>query len=44
MKDLIEARGSDVYDVLAYVAFSTETQTRWDRVKYANTEINAICR
>ncbi|MFQ3248055.1 MAG: type I restriction enzyme R subunit [Arenicella sp.] len=39
MKDLIEARGSDVYDVLAYVAFSAETQTRWDRVKHANTEI-----
>jgi len=44
MKDLIDARGRDIYDVLAYVAFCIETQTRWDRVKHANTEINAIYR
>ena len=35
MKDLIGARDSDVYDVLAYVAFESETQTREGRANYA---------
>ena len=32
MKDLIDAKHSDVYDVLAYVAYATETCTRTERV------------
>jgi type I restriction enzyme R subunit len=39
MKDLIGARDSDVYDVLAYVAFESETETREDRATYAIEEI-----
>ena len=35
MRDLIGARDSDVYDVLAYVAFESETQTREGRANYA---------
>jgi len=35
MKDLIEARDSDVYDVLAHVAYAAETQTRQQRVDHA---------
>tara|TARA_R110002167_G_scaffold195635_1_gene398393 strand:- start:1792 stop:4245 length:2454 start_codon:yes stop_codon:yes gene_type:complete len=40
MKDLIDAKDSDVYDVLAYVAYAAETQTRADRVKLAKPAIN----
>tara|TARA_B110000908_G_C10034298_1_gene348840 strand:+ start:206 stop:724 length:519 start_codon:yes stop_codon:yes gene_type:complete len=32
MKDLIDAKHSDVYDVLAYVAYDAETRTRTERV------------
>ncbi len=35
MKDLIEAQDSDVYDVLAYVAYATETRTRQQRAEHA---------
>ena len=31
MKDLIDAKHSDVYDVLAYVAYAAETHTRTER-------------
>ena len=37
MKDLIDAKDSDVFDVLAYVAFATETQSRRSRVKQAES-------
>lgn len=33
MKDLIDAKDSDVYDVLAYVAYARETHTRKERVQ-----------
>ncbi|RBP50766.1 EcoAI/FtnUII family type I restriction enzme subunit R [Arenicella xantha] len=39
MRDLIDARDSDVYDVLAYVAFEAETETREGRAQYAIEEI-----
>ena len=39
MKDLIDAKDSDVYDVLAYVAFAAETQSRKERVSQASSEI-----
>lgn len=39
MKELIEARDSDVYDVLAYVAYAAETQTRQERVEHASPQI-----
>ena len=32
MRDLIDAKHSDVYDVLAYVAYASETHTRAERV------------
>lgn len=32
MKDLIDAKPSNVYDVLAYVAYATKTRTRKERV------------
>ena len=32
MKDLIDAKHSDVYDVLAYVAYAAETHTHAERV------------
>jgi type I restriction enzyme R subunit len=35
MKDLIDAKDSDVYDILAFVAYAAETRTRRDRVKLA---------
>ena len=35
MKELIDARDSDVYDVLSYVAFAKETLTRMSRVEDA---------
>ena len=39
MKDLIDAKDSDVYDVLAYVAYAAETKTRVDRVIAAKPAI-----
>lgn len=33
MKDLIDAKDSDVYDVLAYIAYAAETKTRKGRVE-----------
>jgi len=40
MKDLIDAKHSDVYDVLAYVAYAAETHTRTERVDLAKPAIN----
>lgn len=39
MKDLIDAKNSDVYDVLAYVAYAAETHTRQERVQWAKPAI-----
>ncbi|AEG32133.1 EcoAI/FtnUII family type I restriction enzme subunit R [Thiomicrospira cyclica] len=39
MKALIEAEQSDVYDVLAYVAFASEVYSRHQRVERASREI-----
>ena len=39
MKDLIDARDSDVYDVLAYVAYEAETHTRAERAETAKPAI-----
>lgn len=39
MKELIDARDSDVYDVLAYVAYAAETQTRVERTEAAKPRI-----
>ncbi|MBT5230235.1 MAG: hypothetical protein HOM11_08150 [Methylococcales bacterium] len=39
MKDLIDAKDSDVYDVLAFVAYAAETRTRLERVKQAKLSI-----
>ncbi|MDF1690473.1 MAG: DEAD/DEAH box helicase family protein [Cycloclasticus sp.] len=39
MKDLIDAKDSDVYDVLAFVAYAIETRTRLERVKKAKPSI-----
>jgi type I restriction enzyme R subunit len=39
MKDLIDARDSDVYDVLAYVAYAAETHTRTERATQAGPAI-----
>jgi type I restriction enzyme R subunit len=39
MKDLIDAKYSDVYDVLAYVAYAAETHTRKERVEWAKPAI-----
>lgn len=35
MKELIDAKDSDVYDVLAYVAYTAETRTRSERAQRA---------
>ena len=40
MKELIDARDSDVYDVLAYVAYAAETRSRNQRVQHAKPAIN----
>jgi type I restriction enzyme R subunit len=40
MKELIDARDSDVYDVLAYVAYAIETRTRLQRVTQSKLVIN----
>ncbi|GAA5317925.1 MAG: hypothetical protein AseanaTS_31330 [Candidatus Pelagadaptatus aseana] len=39
MKNLIDAKDSDVYDVLAFVAYAVETRTRMERVKQAKPAI-----
>lgn len=39
MKDLIDAQDSDVYDVLAFVAYAVETRTRNERVRHAKPAI-----
>ena len=39
MKDLIDAKDSDVYDVLAYVAYAAETHTRTERATQARPAI-----
>jgi type I restriction enzyme R subunit len=39
MKALIDAKDSDVYDVLAYVAWASETHTREERVRRARPAI-----
>jgi type I restriction enzyme R subunit len=39
MKDLIDAKHSDVYDVLAYVAYAAEIHTRTERVTAAKPAI-----
>ncbi len=39
MKELIDARDSDVYDVLAFVAYAVETRTRLERVQQAKPAI-----
>lgn len=41
MKQLIDADDSDVYDVLRYVAFASETVSRKERVKTAHPNIEA---
>ena len=41
MKELIGAKESDVYDVLAYVAYAIDTQTRVQRVAHAQPAIAA---
>jgi type I restriction enzyme R subunit len=40
MKELVDARDSDVYDVLAYVAYASETRTRQQRVAQSKPAIN----
>lgn len=39
MKDLIDAKDSDVYDVLAFVAYAAETHSRAERVDLAKPNI-----
>ena len=41
MKDLIDAKDSDVYDVLRYVAFAAEALTRKQRASTAHPKISA---
>jgi type I restriction enzyme R subunit len=41
MKDLIDAKDSDVYDVLRYVAFAAEALTRKQRATTAHPKIGA---
>jgi type I restriction enzyme R subunit len=40
MKDIIDAKDSDVYDLLAYVAYARETHTRTERVETAKPGIS----
>lgn len=40
MKDIIDAKDSDVYDLLAYVAYARETHTRIERVARAKPAIS----
>jgi type I restriction enzyme R subunit len=39
MKELIDARDSDVYDVLAHVAYAVDTRSRSERVNQAKPAI-----
>jgi type I restriction enzyme R subunit len=39
MKELIDAKDSDVYDVLAFVAYAAETHTRQERAQSAKPAI-----
>lgn len=39
MKDLIDAKDSDVYDVLAFVAYAAETHSRSERINSAKPNI-----
>lgn len=39
MKDLIDAKDSDVYDVLAFVAYAAETHSRAERIQSAKPNI-----
>lgn len=41
MKEVIDAHDSDVYDVLAYVAYAVEAQTRSQRVNHAKPNITS---
>lgn len=41
MKELIDAKDSDVYDVLRYVAYATEAISRKERADQAHTSIEA---
>jgi type I restriction enzyme R subunit len=41
MKELIDAKDSDVYDVLTFVAYATEAQTRTERVQHAKPGIRS---
>ncbi|GLX84573.1 DEAD/DEAH box helicase [Thalassotalea loyana] len=41
MKDIIDAKDSDVYDLLAYVAYARETHTRKERVTTAKKGIHS---
>jgi type I restriction enzyme R subunit len=41
MKELIDAKDSDVYDVLTFVAYATEAQTRTERVQRAKPGIRS---
>jgi type I restriction enzyme R subunit len=41
MKELIDAQDSDVYDVLAFVAYAAETMTRLQRVQKAHDAIES---
>ena len=40
IEKLIDAKDSDVYDVLAFIAYATETRSRSERVKKAKPAIN----
>ena len=42
MKELIDAEDSDVYDVLAFVAYAVETRTRLERVGTAKPAIKQV--
>ncbi len=42
MQRLIEAENSDIYDVLAYIAYNSEVLTRNERVEYAKPKINQL--
>jgi len=41
MKDIIDAKDSDVYDLLAFVAYASETHTRKERVTTAKKGIHS---
>lgn len=41
MKDIIDAKDSDVYDLLSFVAYAKETHTRSERVASARPSISS---